>query len=104
MRDVGYWEARDAYKPASAPSARAFADPKAARIAALLGLRGDEAILDVGAGTGHLTEAFRRRGHKVVAVDAAAGMLRRNPAPLRVRRKALHGFIEKKVSFPSSRR
>ena len=88
MRGVGYWEEREGYRPAAAPSARAFADPKAERIARWAGLRGDEMLLDVGAGTGHLTEAFRRRGHRVVAVDAAAGMLRRNPAPLRVRADA----------------
>lgn len=90
MRDVGaaYWEECPGYKPASAPSARAFADPKAERIARWAGLTGGELVLDVGAGTGHLTEAFRRRGHKVVAVDAAAGMLQRNPSSLRVRADA----------------
>ncbi len=90
MRDVAsaYWEGREGYKPAHAPSARAFADPKARRIARWAGLKGTEPVLDVGAGTGHLTEAFRRRGHRVVAVDAAAGMLLRNPSPLRVRADA----------------
>lgn len=89
MRGVGgYWEAREGYRPADAPSARAFADPKAKRIVRWAGLLGGEAILDVGAGTGHLTEAFRRRGYKVVAVDASAAMLARNPAPLRVRADA----------------
>jgi SAM-dependent methyltransferase len=88
VRGVGYWEEREGYRPASAPSARAFADPKAERIASWAALKGSELLLDVGAGTGHLTEAFRRRGHRVVAVDAAAGMLARNPAPLRVRADA----------------
>lgn len=88
MRDVAYWEARGSYKPADAPSARAFAEPKAERIARWAGLKCTETILDVGAGTGHLTEAFRRRGHRVVALDAAARMLRENPAPLRVRADA----------------
>ena len=88
MRGVGYWEEREGYRPATAPSARAFADPKAERIARWAGLTGAELVLDIGAGTGHLTEAFRRRGHKVVAVDAATGMLARNPAPLRVRADA----------------
>jgi SAM-dependent methyltransferase len=88
VRDVGFWEAREGYKPADAPSARAFADPKAERIARWAELKGKERVLDVGAGTGHLTEAFRRRGHPVVAVDAAKGMLAKNPAPLRVRADA----------------
>jgi len=90
VRDVGrpYWEERGSYKPADAASARAFADPKAERIARWAALGGGESVLDVGAGTGHLTEAFRRRGHRVVAVDASAGMLARNPAPLRVKADA----------------
>ena len=81
----GYWESHPSYKDAGDASARAFADPKAARVAEVLGLRGDEPVLDVGAGTGHLTEAFRRRGHPVTALDAAAAMLRRNASPRRVR-------------------
>jgi SAM-dependent methyltransferase len=89
VRDLGYWEGREAYRSAGAPSARAFAGPKAERIARWAGLSGREPILDVGAGTGHLTEAFRRRGHPVVAVDAAAAMLGRNPAGARVRADAL---------------
>jgi len=92
VRDVGtdFWEERKGYKPADAPSARAFADPKAERIVRWAGLAGGQTILDVGAGTGHLTDAFRRRGFKVVAVDAAAAMLARNPASARVRADAAH--------------
>jgi len=82
------WERREGYKPADAPSARAFAEPKVDRIARWAELAGGETVLDVGAGTGHLTDAFRRRGHKVVAVDAAAGMLVRNPGTARVRADA----------------
>lgn len=81
----GYWEEHGSYKDADAASARAFADPKAARVAAVLGLRGDEPVLDVGAGTGHLTAAFARRGHPVTALDRAGAMLRRNAAGPRVR-------------------
>jgi len=90
VRGVGgrYWDFREGYRPADAPSARAFADPKAARVARWAGLAPGALLLDVGAGTGHMTEAFRRRGFAVVAVDAAAGMLARNPAPLRVRADA----------------
>lgn len=88
MRDVAYWEGRDSYRTADAPSARAFAEPKAARIAKWGGLGGRELLLDVGAGTGHVTEAFRRRGHPVVAVDASRAMLAKNPSPLRVRADA----------------
>lgn len=84
----GYWEQHKSYKPADAASARAFADPKAERIAEWAGLAPGEPILDVGAGTGHMTEALRRRGHPVVAVDASAAMLRRNPSPARVRADA----------------
>jgi len=83
-RARGYWTGRGGYADAQAPSARAFAHPKAALIAETLGLRGDEPLLDVGAGTGHLTEAFRERGHAVLALDASAGMLARNPAPVRL--------------------
>jgi len=83
-----YWETHASYRGADASSARAFAEPKAARIARWLGLRGDEPILDVGAGTGHLGEAFRRRGHAVTAVDLAQAMLRRNPAGSRARADA----------------
>lgn len=83
-----YWEGRDAYRTADAPSARAFAEPKAERIARWAKLAGKELLLDAGAGTGHLTEAFRRRGHRVVAVDAAQAMLRKNPARWRVRADA----------------
>ncbi|HEX5138719.1 MAG TPA: class I SAM-dependent methyltransferase [Planctomycetota bacterium] len=90
MRGVGgdYWEGRAGYRAPDAPSARAFADPKAERIVRWAGLKAGEVILDVGAGTGHLTEAFRRRGFRVVAVDAAAGMLARNTAGARVRADA----------------
>lgn len=90
MRGIGggYWDFREGYRPADAPSARAFADPKAERVARWAGLAAGATILDVGAGTGHMTEAFRRRGLRVVAVDASAGMLARNPAPLRVRADA----------------
>jgi SAM-dependent methyltransferase len=90
VRGVGgdYWDAREGYRPADAPSARAFADPKAARIARWAALAEGAMILDVGAGTGHLSEAFRRRGLRVVAVDASQGMLARNPAPARVRADA----------------
>lgn len=77
----GYWERRERYAPPDAPSARAFAAPKARAIAEALALTGRETVLDVGAGTGHLGEAFRARGHRVVAVDASSNMLRRNPAP-----------------------
>ncbi len=86
MRDVAraHWQQHATYRDADAPSARAFADPKAARIAEVLGLRGHEPILDVGAGTGHLTEAFRRRGHPVTALDASPAMLSRNPERRRV--------------------
>ena len=86
--ESGYWARHPTYKPADAPSARAFADPKAERIAGTLGLRGDERVLDVGAGTGHLTAAFRRRGHPVTALDATDAMLRRNEAGARVRADA----------------
>jgi SAM-dependent methyltransferase len=86
--DSGYWARHPTYKSANAPSARAFADPKAERIAGTLGLRGDERVLDVGAGTGHLTAAFRRRGHPVTALDATDAMLRRNEAGARVRADA----------------
>jgi len=89
VKDERHWEEHRGYKAADAPAAVAFAAPKAARIAALLDLRGDETILDVGAGTGHLTQAFRRRGHRVVALDAARALLRRNPADRRVRGDAL---------------
>lgn len=84
-----YWEAREGYRPADAPSARAFAEPKAERIARWAGLSGKELLLDAGAGTGHLTDAFRRRGHRVVAVDMARALLAKNPSPLRVRADAL---------------
>ena len=76
------------YTDAFAASARAFADPKAERITRALGLEGHETILDVGAGTGHLTAAFQRRGHQVTALDATADMLGRNPASRRVRADA----------------
>lgn len=79
-----YWTGREGYAAADAPSARAFARPKAERIAAALGLSGREPLLDAGAGTGHLTEAFRERGHDVCALDASFGMLARNPAPVRL--------------------
>ncbi len=75
-----YWERHTSYRDAESASARAFADPKAARIAGALGLSGSERILDVGAGTGHLGAAFERRGHEVVAVDLARALLLRNPA------------------------
>jgi len=90
VRGVGgdYWEGREGYRAPDAPSARAFADPKAERIVRWAGLKAGDVIVDVGAGTGHLTEAFRRRGIKVVAVDAAQGMLARNPAAARVRADA----------------
>jgi len=84
MRDVTHWEVHKRYRDADAPSARAFAEPKAERIAHALDLRGNEPILDVGAGTGHLTRAFARRGHPVTALDATACMLGRNPAGRRV--------------------
>ncbi|MGH7163288.1 MAG: class I SAM-dependent methyltransferase [Planctomycetota bacterium] len=84
MRDVSYWSRRHDYAGADAPSARAFAEPKAALIAKTLGLTGGEPVLDVGAGTGHLTMAFRRRGHPVTALDASPAMLARNPAGARV--------------------
>jgi len=80
-----HWDEHPTYKGPDARSARAFAEPKAEQIARELGLAGDEPILDVGAGTGHLTAAFRRRGHPVTAIDLSDGMLRRNPAPGRVR-------------------
>jgi len=82
--DAAYWSAHSSYRDADSPSARAFADPKAERIARLLGLRGDEPVLDVGAGTGHLGEAFRRRGHPVTAIDLTRAMLARNPASRRL--------------------
>jgi len=80
-----YWDRHPTYKDAGSASARAFAAPKAERIARALALGGAEPVLDVGAGTGHLTEAFRRRGHPVTALDRAGGMLARNPCPRRVR-------------------
>lgn len=83
-----HWDEHPTYKGAEARSARAFAEPKAERIARALGLAGHEPILDVGAGTGHLTAAFRRRGHPVTAIDLSRGMLRRNPAPGRARADA----------------
>lgn len=86
--DEGYWDGQAGYRDADARSARAFAEPKAERIAELLALGGDEPVLDVGAGTGHLTAALARRGHPVTALDASAGMLGRNPAPRRVRADA----------------
>lgn len=84
MRDLKYWSRRNDYASADSPSARAFADPKAAIVASAACLGAGGRILDVGAGTGHLTEAFRRRGHEVVALDAAPEMLRRNPARIRL--------------------
>ncbi|MHC4548043.1 MAG: class I SAM-dependent methyltransferase [Planctomycetota bacterium] len=89
MRDLEHWEEHPTYKDADARSARAFAEPKAERIARAAGLEGGEPILDVGAGTGHLTEAFRRRGHPVTALDLSRGMLARNRARARVRADAL---------------
>jgi len=90
VRDVGsgsqeHWDKHPTYKGADAPSARAFADPKAEQIARTLGLAGHEPILDVGAGTGHLSAAFRRRGHPVTAIDLSHGMLSKNPVAGRVR-------------------
>jgi len=87
--ELNYWDEHGSYKDAGARSARAFAEPKAARIAAAFGLAGNEPVLDVGAGTGHLSEAFRRRGHPVIALDASANMLRRNPTSARVRADAV---------------
>ncbi|MEL7541610.1 MAG: methyltransferase domain-containing protein, partial [Pseudomonadota bacterium] len=46
-----------------------------------------EDILDLGCGTGLLSKAFARRGHRVVGVDPAAAMLdvaRRDPQPANV--------------------
>lgn len=83
--NLRHWDEHPTYKGADARSARAFAEPKAEQIARTLGLAGHEPILDVGAGTGHLTAAFRRRGHPVTAIDLSRGMLRRNPAPGRAR-------------------
>ena len=87
--DTGHWEAHPRYKNAGAPSARAFAEPKAACIARALELTGEETILDVGAGTGHLTAAFLARGHDVTSVDLSRAMLARNPARARIRADAL---------------
>lgn len=84
MRDLSAWTDRGDYRAADAPSARAFAEPKAGKIARTLRLSGRETLLDVGAGTGHFSEAFRRRGHPVHALDASPAMLRRNPARVRV--------------------
>jgi SAM-dependent methyltransferase len=78
----GYWARRERYAAPDATSARAFAVPKARAIAEALALTGRETVLDVGAGTGHLGEAFRARGHRVVALDASWNMLRKNPAPV----------------------
>lgn len=89
MRGLGYWDGREDYRPAGSPSARAFAEPKARKIAEALRLSGSETLLDVGAGTGHLSEAFLGLGHPVVAVDASAGMLRRNRSVFRARADAL---------------
>ena len=75
-----YWSKRPDYVTPDAASARGFAEPKAKLISEFLELRGDERILDVGAGTGHLTVALARRGHPLVATDLAHAMLTRNPA------------------------
>ncbi len=79
----GYWSKRPNYVTPDAASARAFAEPKAKLISEFLELRGDERILDVGAGTGHLTVALAKRGHPLVATDMAHAMLIRNPASRR---------------------
>ena len=75
-----YWSRRPDYVTSDAASARGFAEPKAALISKFLELRGDERILDVGAGNGHLTVALARRGHPLVATDLAHAMLIRNSA------------------------
>ncbi len=85
-----YWSKRPNYATPDAASARAFAEPKAELISKFLKLRGDERILDVGAGTGHLTVALARRGHRLVATDLAHAMLIRNPASGRALADAEH--------------
>ncbi len=80
-----HWEKHPRYKSGDAPSARAFADPKLERVCRKLGLTGSETVLDVGAGTGHLSAAWTRRGHPVTALDWADAMILRNPAPRRLR-------------------
>jgi SAM-dependent methyltransferase len=61
-------------------------------LAALAGLAGDEAspIVDVGAGAGHLALPLAARGHRVIAVDAAEGMLK----VLRARAEAAGMVVE----------
>lgn len=59
-------------------SALRFFPASAARMAALLGLRGDERVLDVACGTGHASLALARNlpAGRVTAVDFSPGMLR----------------------------
>ncbi|MGE5173065.1 MAG: class I SAM-dependent methyltransferase [Betaproteobacteria bacterium] len=70
-------ETFDAVSPGYDDRALRFFPASAGHMAALLGLRGDERVLDVACGTGHVSLAVARllpRGH-VTAVDFSQGML-----------------------------
>jgi ubiquinone/menaquinone biosynthesis C-methylase UbiE len=82
-----------------------FFPESAGNMAALLGLKGDEHVLDVACGTGHASVAVARAlpGGRVTAVDFSTGMLdqaRRKAGSLGIRNVEFHEGDMQHLRFP----
>lgn len=78
-----FWEAGGLYRPSEHPVVEMFARQRTAYLSATGVLGGVGSILDVGGGSG-FSSAYYAEGIRVVACDAARGMLAGNPLQDRV--------------------
>jgi len=78
-----FWNTHDAYQPQTYPAARVLANQMLSLVTSETGLPGGARVLEVGAGNGAFSGAIESY-FELAALDLSAGLLRANPAKVRV--------------------
>src|SRR4051812_43007985 len=98
-RQKSHWDNRRTYRDPRSPAGRAFAGPKIEWLADQLGIGAESSVLDVGAGNGMFTMAWKACAGHVEGIELSENMIQRSPCPESIRQGDAYDLPYEDASF-----